>query len=119
MANKTRAELKNLWINGTVMNQSSGNAAFDDVWDSHFNLGDDGLQEVYEKTGGTGGTLALTTTYGALSVSGDQDIIFENDDGGTTLQFSMTAGGALQLTATNAILLQLLRWILPLMVIFK
>lgn len=107
MANKTRAELKNLWVTNAVMVESSasGAAAFDDVWDSHFNLGDDGLQEAYEKTGGGGGTLVLSATYGALSVSGDQDIIFENDDGGgTTLQFSMTAGTALQLTATNAIL---------------
>jgi len=107
MANKTRAELKNLWVTNAVMVESSapGAAAFDDVWDSHFNLGDDGLQEVYEKTGGTGGALVLSATYGALSVSGDQDIVLANDDGlGTTLQFSMTAGGALQLTATNAIL---------------
>jgi hypothetical protein len=98
MANKTRAELKNLWINGAVMTESSGNAAFDDVWDSHFNLGDDGLQEVYEKTGGAGGTLVLSATYGALSVSGDQDITLSSTDPSTGGEYrievsSDSAGG--------------------------
>ena len=88
MANKTRAQLKLEWINGNTMTQSTSgglDVAFDDVWDSHFNLGDDGLQEAYEG----GGSLVLNGTVGALSISGDQDINLSSTDGGDNLSISI------------------------------
>jgi hypothetical protein len=88
MANKTRAQLKLEWINGNTMTQSTSgglDVAFDDVWDSHFNLGDDGLQEAYEG----GGSLILNGTVGALSISGDQDINLSSTDGGDSLSISI------------------------------
>jgi hypothetical protein len=88
MANKTRAQLKLEWINGNTMTQSTSgglDVAFDDVWDSHFNLGDDGLQEAYEG----GGSLILNGTVGALSISGGQDINLSSTDGGDSLSISI------------------------------
>lgn len=111
MASKNRTDLEAAFANGEVIESGSSptgsTALFTDVWDSHFNLKEDGLQEAYGEQAG-GGTIVLNGTVGALSVTGTEDITLSFDTKGkvaikstgvevesdSTVSFKTPGGGA-------------------------
>jgi hypothetical protein len=111
MASKNRTDLEAAFANGEVLESGSSptgsTAIFTDVWDSHFNIEDDGLQEAYGKQAG-GGAIVLNATVGALSVTGTEDITLSYDTKGkvaikntgvevesdSTVSFKTPGGGA-------------------------